>query len=249
MKIEGKAALVSGGGSGIGRAVVLALAERGAMVVIADVDDVAGQQTIELVAGMRGTAMFAHCDVTRTADLNKVVEHTVERFGQLDIVFNNAGIGGVALFADDSDAFKRVIDVDLAAVINATRIAVRKMKQLGTGGVIINTASLIGLFPMAAAPVYGAAKAGVIHFTRSLADLADESNIRVNAICPELVDTPMAVRGMGEEAVKELRAAGDILTPEDIAASVLELIIDDTRAGQIMQITKGHGREYVAFDR
>ncbi|HEV8718245.1 MAG TPA: SDR family oxidoreductase [Candidatus Binatia bacterium] len=109
---------------------------------------------------------------------------------------------------------------------------------------IVNTASLIGLGPMASAPVYAAAKAGVVNFSRSLAYLAEECNIRVNAICPELVDTPMAL-GLGEERLQELRLAGGILTPEDIAAAVVELIEDDSRAGAVMRITVRGGREYV----
>jgi 15-hydroxyprostaglandin dehydrogenase (NAD) len=109
--------------------------------------------------------------------------------------------------------------------------------------VIINTASLIGLGPMGAAPVYAAAKAGVVNFSRSLAYLAKEANIRVNAICPELVDTPMAA-GFGEARLAELRKSGGILKPEDIAAGVMELIEDDARAGAVMKITIGGGREY-----
>jgi 15-hydroxyprostaglandin dehydrogenase (NAD) len=127
-------------------------------------------------------------------------------------------------------------------VIDATRIAVREMKRSGRGGVIINTASLIGLGPMASAPVYAAAKAGVVNFSRSLAYLAKESNIRVNAICPELVDTRMAL-GLGEERLQELRAAGGILKPEDIVAGVVELIEDDSRAGSVMRITVRSGRQ------
>jgi 15-hydroxyprostaglandin dehydrogenase (NAD) len=138
----------------------------------------------------------------------------------------------------------RIIDIDLTAVIDATRIAVREMKRSGKGGVIVNTASLIGLWPMASAPVYAAAKAGVVNFSRSLAHLAEESNIRVNAICPEIVDTPMAL-GLGEERLEELRMAGEILMPEDIAAGVMELIEDDSRCGAVMRITLRGGRDYV----
>jgi NAD(P)-dependent dehydrogenase (short-subunit alcohol dehydrogenase family) len=167
----------------------------------------------------------------------------MKQFGGFHIAFNNAGIGGEDLFADDPGDWARVIDIDLTAVIDATRIAVREMKRAGHGGVIINTASLIGLGPMAAAPVYAAAKAGVVNFSRSLAYLAKESNIRVNTICPELVDTRMAL-GFGEERLAELRKTGGILKPADIAAGVLELIEDDSRAGSVMKITVRGGREY-----
>ena len=243
MEIAGKVAVVSGGGSGIGRATVLALAERGAKVIVADMVEKTGRQTVELAVQQGGTAIFALCNVTKTEDLTRTFASAVETFGRLDIAFNNAGIGGEDLFADEQGAWKRVIDVDLTAVIDATRISVRQMKQ-ANGGVIINTASLIGLFPMASAPVYAAAKAGVVNFVRSLAYLAEECNIRVNTICPELVDTPMAL-GLGEEQIAALRATGGILKPEDIAAGVVELIEDDTRAGAVMRITIGDGREYV----
>ncbi|NOK60403.1 MAG: SDR family oxidoreductase [Chloroflexi bacterium AL-W] len=245
MKIVDKVAVVSGGGSGIGKATVLALAERGARVVVADIDEVSGSQIVDQVLGAGGTAICVRCDVTRTKDLVHTFTIAVEQFERLDIVFNNARIGGEDLFADESGDWARIIDIDLTAVIDATRIAVRLMKQANQGGVIINTASLIGLWPMASAPVYAAAKAGVVNFSRSLAYLKDESHIRVNAICPELVDTAMALGGLGEAQLQELRSLGNILRPEDIAAGVLKLIEDDTRAGAIMSITVTDGRAYV----
>jgi 15-hydroxyprostaglandin dehydrogenase (NAD) len=246
MEIEGKVAVVSGGASGIGRAAVLALAERGAKVVVADVDEDSGRQTVEMAGTKGGSAAFRRCDVTKTEDLGSAFDSAVEYFGRFDIAFNNAGISGEDLFADEPGHWARIIDIDLTAVIDATRLAVRKMRLVGNAGVIINTASLIGLWPMASAPVYAAAKAGVVNFSRSLAYLAEESNIRVNAICPEIVDTPMA-HGLGEESLEELRTAGGILRPEDIAAGVVELIEDDSRFGAVMQVTILGGREYATI--
>ena len=246
MEIAGKAAVVSGGASGIGRATVLALVARGAKVVVADVDEQRGRQTVEMVTGKGGSAISCRCDVTKSEDIESAFDEAVARFGRFDIAFNNAGIGDEDLFADHPGDWKSIISIDLTAVIDATRLAVRKMRQRGTGGVIINTASLIGLWPMPSAPVYAAAKAGVVNFSRSLAHLAEDSKIRVNAICPELVDTPMA-RGFGEERLEELRRTGGILKPEDIAAGVLDLIEDDSRRGAVMQVTIGGGREYVAL--
>jgi 15-hydroxyprostaglandin dehydrogenase (NAD) len=242
--IEGKAAVVSGGASGIGRAAVLALVERGAKVVVADVDEDGGRSTVEMAEEVGGVAVFCRCDVTNTEELASAFGLATERFGRLDIAFNNAGIGGEDLFADDAGDWKRVVDIDLVAVIDATRLAVREMRRAGRAGAIVNTASLIGLWPMPDAPVYAAAKAGVVNFTRSLGYLAEESNIRVNAICPELVDTPMAL-ALGEEQLGELRRSCGILTPKDIAAGVVELIEDDSRFGAVMQVTSSDGREYV----
>lgn len=243
MEIEGKVAVVSGGASGIGRAAVLALVERGAKVVVADVDEDGGRQTVDMAGEKGGIALFRHCNVTKTEDLSSAFDWAVEHFGRFDIAFNNAGIGGEDLFADDSGDWARIIAIDLTAVIDATRLAVRKMRLSGNPGVIINTASMIGLWPMPSAPVYAAAKAGVVNFSRSLAYLAQESNIRVNAICPELVDTPMAA-GLGEERLEELRTTGGILMPEDIAAGVVELIEDDSRFGAVMKVTIFGGREF-----
>jgi 15-hydroxyprostaglandin dehydrogenase (NAD) len=131
-----------------------------------------------------------------------------------------------------------------AALLAARRDedAVRKMRLVGTDVVIVNTASLIGLGPMASAPVYAATKAGVVNFSRSPAYLAEESNIRVDTICPELVDTPLA-SALGEEILSELRTTGRILKAEEIAAGVIELIEDDTRCGAVMKITVQGGRE------
>ena len=242
MEIEGKAIVVSGGGSGIGRATVLALCERGANVIVADVDEAGGRATADAAKG--GIAIFRHCDVTQTEDLAGAFACAVEHFGRFDVAFNNAGIGGEDLFADDPGDWARVVDIDLTAVIDATRIAVREMKRAGKGGVIINTASMGGLLPMPGSPVYAAAKAGVINFTRSLGYLAAEANIRVNAICPSFTDTPL-VRRSGDERVEEMgRMVGGILQPEDIAAGVVELIEDDSRFGSIMRVTVRGGRDY-----
>jgi 15-hydroxyprostaglandin dehydrogenase (NAD) len=244
VQIEGKAAIVSGGASGIGRAAVLSLAERGARVVVADVDEEGGRTTVDMAGDGGGVAVFCRCDVTKAEDLGSVMDLAIERFGNLDIAFNNAGIGGEDLFADDPGDWVRTINIDLIAVIDATRLAVRQMRRAGSAGAIVNTASLIGLWPMPGAPVYAAAKAGVVNLTRSLGYLAEESGIRVNAICPELVDTPMAL-ALGEQQLEELRRSGGILTPEDIAAGVIELVEDDSRFGEVMQITSSGGREYV----
>src|SRR5437016_4105372 len=127
MQIEGKVAVVSGGSSGIGRAAVLALAERGATVIVADVDATGGQETVDMARGKGGVAMLHRCDVTRTEDLVGAFGAAVNQLGRLDIAFNNAGLGGEDLFADDAGNWRRLIEVDLTAVIDATRIAVREM--------------------------------------------------------------------------------------------------------------------------
>ncbi len=244
MEIQGKAAVITGGGSGIGRATCIALARAGANVIVADVNEAGGAETVDMVGTGAGIALFRRCDVTRTEDIAAAIASAVEHWGRVDIVYNNAGIGERApLFEDDTNEWARVVDINLGAVINGTRIAVREMKRL-KGGVIINTASMGGLLPMPGSPVYAATKAGVINFTRSLAYLAPESNIRVNAICPTFTDTPL-IASMDPERRAEVEAAvGGVLKAEDIAAGVVELVEDDSRAGAIMRVTVRGGRDY-----
>jgi len=135
------------------------------------------------------------------------------------------------------------------ALIDRTRLAVRAMCGAGHGGAVINLASWAGLYPLAASPVYSAAKAGVVSFTRSLASLAGDSGIRVSAICPELVDTPLGVamgqKVMAAQEIAALRAAQSVLTPEDVAEWVVRLAEDDGRTGAILQLTKAEGGTYI----
>ncbi|MBI5948017.1 MAG: SDR family oxidoreductase [Chloroflexi bacterium] len=245
MEIQGTAAVISGAGSGIGRATAVALAKRGARVIVADINEAGGAETVDLVGAAGGIAIYRHCDVTRTEDLAAAFASAVDHFGRFDIAFNNAGIGGEDLFGDDSGDWQRIIDINLTAVIDATRIAVRELRKGGRGGVIVNTASMGGLLPMPVSPVYAASKAGVVNFSRSLAYLAPEARIRVNAICPSYVDTPLVHRDGNEERLEETkRMLGGILQPEDIAAGVVELVEDDSRAGAIMRVTVRGGRDY-----
>jgi NAD(P)-dependent dehydrogenase (short-subunit alcohol dehydrogenase family) len=246
MQIEGKVAVVSGGASGIGRAAVLALAERGAQVVVLDLDAAGGQETLAMARAAGGDARILRCDVTQTDELERAFAAVLRDPGRLDIAFNNAGIGDEDLFNDDAGRWKRLVELDLIAVIDATRIEVRAMRALGAGGAIVNTASLIGLEPVGFAPVYSAAKAGVVGFTRALAHLKAEAGIRVNAICPEIVATPMTLSS-GDQAIADRVRRGEILLPEDVAASVVDLIEDEERFGAILKITVQGGREFVRF--
>jgi len=243
MQITGKAAVVSGGASGIGKATALELAKRGARVLIADMDEAQGASVVDAITADGGEAAFQRCDVTKSADLSAAFEACKSAFGRFDIAFNNAGIAGEDIFEENASNWERVLDIDLRAVMDATRLEVRLMRESG-GGVIVNTASMGGLVPMPGSPTYAAAKAGVVHFTRSLANLGTQWNVRVNAICPTFTDTPL-VRRNGDERLDELKAmVGGILQPEDVAAGVVELIEDDSRAGAIMRVTVRGGRDY-----
>ena len=243
MDIEGRVAVVTGGASGIGREIALALAREGARVVVADLDRPGGEETVRAIAQAGGEADFRLVDVTHDEDVAGMIHFARTRFGGFDVLCNNAGIGEVPneLF-DPGNAWQRIVEVNLTAVILGTRLGVLAMREEG-GGVIVNTASMGGLLPMPNAPVYAATKAGVIHFTRSLAYLKDEANIRVNAICPSYVDTPMLRRFETEEFRASAAQVG-VLRPQLVAEGVLELVRDDTRAGAIMRVTAARGIDY-----
>jgi NAD(P)-dependent dehydrogenase (short-subunit alcohol dehydrogenase family) len=246
MDPNGKAAIITGAGSGIGFATAELLASQGARVVIADIDADAAQEAAKKIGGQ---ARPLRVDVTKANEVEYALTYAVAEFGRIDIVHNNAGISeaGEDLFAKNAHVWERVLDIDLRAVILGTQLAVRQMREQGGGGVIINTASMAGLDPVGASPVYSAAKAGVVQFTRTLAYLKAEG-IRVNAICPSFTDTPM-VRAGGPEAVAAVkRLVGGILEPQVIAEGVLQLIRDDSRAGAIMRATVRRGLDF-AFER
>src|SRR6202050_3623112 len=234
MEIRGKVAVITGAGSGIGRATSIRLAHDGASIVVADVDAVGGAETVKQIESGGGRATFVKADVTQEADARKMIDTAVEKFGGLDILYNNAGIGtGIPGYPQASlTQWRRVIDIDLTAVIMGTWIAAPIMEKRG-GGAIINTASMAGLYPHRQDPIYGAAKAGVVNFTHSCAPWASEKKIRVNCVCPGIVDTAMVRRGIEAATKAGLKswAPSKILQAEDIADAVAYLIRDDSLFG------------------
>lgn len=246
MDPNGKVAIVTGGGSGIGLATAKLLAANGARVVVVDINAEAAQAAAKKLGGQTRPLQI---DVTKRNEVEYALTYAVAEFGRVDIVHNNAGISerGEDPMSKDARLWERVLDIDLRAVILGTQLAVQQMREQEGGGVIINTASMAGLDPRGASPVYSAAKAGVVQFTRTLAYLSSEG-IRVNAICPSFTDTPMVQAGgpQAVEAVKQL--VGGILEPELIAEGVLQLIRDDSRAGAVMRATVSRGLDF-AFER
>jgi 15-hydroxyprostaglandin dehydrogenase (NAD) len=247
VEIAGLVAVVTGGGSGIGRAMAVALAGEGARaVVVGDVDEDGGAETVRLVEAAGARALFVRTDVTDEAAYESLLDQAVAQFSRLDVLCNNAGVGEPGdLFEEDVDPtpFERLIAINLTAVIRGTRLGVEKMSELGRGGVLVNTASMGGLRPMPTAPVYAATKAGVVNFSRSLAHLQAEMNIRVNAICPSFVDTPLVWRA-GPERVQAMSAQLGLLEPSLIAEGLVQLIKDDDKAGAVMRVTSQRGIDY-----
>jgi NAD(P)-dependent dehydrogenase (short-subunit alcohol dehydrogenase family) len=247
MEIRGKVAVITGAGSGIGRATSIRLANDGASILVADVDQAGGAETVKLIEKEGGRALFVHADVTNEIDARRMIDAAIEKLGGLHILYNNAGVGtGVPPFPEASlSQWRRVIDIDLTAVIMGTWLAAPLIQKHG-GGAIINTASMAGLYPHRQDPIYGAAKAGVVNFTHSCAPWASEKKIRVNCVCPGIVDTPMVRRGL-EAATKagiKSWAPSKMLHAEDIADAVAYLIRDDSLFGCSLEV-RPTGRQIV----
>ncbi len=249
MNIDGKVAIITGAGSGIGRATAQRLASEGAAIVVADVNEAGSAETVAAIEKAGGRAAAVRVDVTRSADIDSMFAFARKTFGGFDILYNNAGITtGLPRWPDcPEENWRKTIDVDLVGVIEATRKAIPLLKERG-GGVIIHTASLAGLFGFQADPVYSAAKHGVVGLTRALVSLKDEANIRVNCVCPAVVDTPLVTSGLqsltgaAREELERRLAMMPMLKPEDIAQGVVELIENDEAAGLAMGITIGERR-------
>jgi NAD(P)-dependent dehydrogenase (short-subunit alcohol dehydrogenase family) len=233
--LEDKVAIVTGGASGIGRASVLCFVEQGARVVIADVDRTRGTETLELALqrSAAGRVCFQPCDVSNEADVQALVQRAVSEFGRLDCMFNNAGIvGAVGPLMDMAvDAWDRTFAVLVRGVFLGTKHAARAMQGSG-GGVIINTASIAGMHAGAGPTAYSACKSAVISLTRSTAVELAPHRIRVNAVCPGLILTPLLDRGQHTDLPGVLRQAQpwpETGTPEHIAQAALFLATDQSR--------------------
>jgi NAD(P)-dependent dehydrogenase (short-subunit alcohol dehydrogenase family) len=194
MELAGKVALVTGAASGIGRAIARALAESGASVLVADVDAEAGAETVELVDAAGGTAAFVRTDVRRAEEIASMLDTAAERFGGLDVLCNNAGIvcGEPLWPAAAPERLADQVAINLGAVILGTRLALDRFGP--DGGVVVNTASIGALLPLEDEPGYSATKAGVAMFTRACTGLATTHRVRVNAILPGLVETPLLAK-------------------------------------------------------
>ena len=231
-RLKEKVALITGGGSGIGRASCCLFAEHGARVVVADLAVEGGEQTVRDISAAGGQASFVRADVSKSADVQEMIRHTVQTYGRVDILFNNAGIEGPSakLANYDEDAWERVIAIDLTSVYLGMKYVIPHIVQQG-GGVILSTASVAGMVGFPGSGAYAAAKAGVTNLTRLVALEYASKNIRVNCICPGIIATPMAQRVMGErpdDRVVRLEPIGRLGQAQDIANAALFLASDES---------------------
>jgi NAD(P)-dependent dehydrogenase (short-subunit alcohol dehydrogenase family) len=233
--LTGKSALVTGGGSGIGRATSLALAREGARVAVADQSGDGAAATVALINGSGGQAIGIALDVTDAAKVAAMVETTVAAFGRLDCAFNNAGISGVHVDANglktaewSEASFDRMIEVNLKSVWLCMKQEIPQMLRQGGGGSIVNTASVLGLVGTRFSAAYAAAKHGVVGLTKSAALEYAEDGLRVNAVCPGYITTPMTedvMRRRGDQIMAKV-AANRMGTADEIAEMVVWLCSD-----------------------
>ncbi|MFB6265741.1 MAG: SDR family NAD(P)-dependent oxidoreductase [Candidatus Nanohaloarchaea archaeon] len=225
MSLEGRSIVVTGGSSGIGKAIAERFVEEGSEVVIGDIDAESGQEVADDIG-----ATFVECDVSDYAQIEELVETAVEEHGKLDCIVNNAGIGAVEGIEDMSlEDYHSIISVDLDGVVYGCKAAAPHLKE--TQGCIINIASIYGLVGDVGATAYNAAKGGVVNLTRSVADDLAKYEIRVNSICPGFVETPMTEDALEEEDfrshVMNQTPLGRVAQPEEIAGVAVFLASDD----------------------
>lgn len=229
MKFENKVAVVTGGASGIGEAFVRMFAAEGAKVVIADFSE-RGQAVADELNAAGSDALFVKTDVTNEQDVIRMVEQTVEKYGKLDVLFANAGIaqdGPADLLS--SDSWQRTIDINLTGVFLCDKYAIKQMLAQGHGGAIVNCGSIHSHVGKAGVTAYASAKGGVKLLTQTLGADYAAKGIRINAVCPGYIDTPL-IKGRTEAITQHLvglHPMGRLGKPEEVAKAVLFLASDD----------------------
>ncbi|KAL5022814.1 hypothetical protein ScPMuIL_001969 [Solemya velum] len=251
MDITGKVAIVTGGAQGLGKAFVEVLLDNGAKVCFTDIRGEEGRGVADELGKIYSpnNILFVECDVTSHSGMEGLFSTVKEKFGPINILCNNAGIGGEAF-----PLWEKVVDINVKGTIRGTLLGLNNMRTDcgGVGGTIINIASLAGINPNPFGPVYAATKAAIIQLTRSWAanPAVLKAGVRLNVICPSFADTTM-VRDISEEMVYNSTAAQDfiekigIMTTGDVAQAFLRLVKDETKNGSILSVTKQQGQNFI----
>ena len=245
--MDGATVVITGAGSGIGRAIARATAKHGAgPVVLLDLDEQGLQETARLLQQSAPADRF-RVDVTDSAAVETTFNQIRNRHGRIDFLFNSAGIqAGLPAWPEASpERIRAVIEVNVLGVIFTTHSAISLMRD--HGGSILNVASISGLQPYLSGAIYGSSKAAVIHFTQCNKELATQFGIRINAICPSMVDTPF-LRKTGEDGqiapwLMDQIESGMVLTAEQVADAAIRIACDETRAGEFEVITPNDDRQ------
>lgn len=224
MTLEGKVVLVTGAGSGIGRGSALRFASKGAKVLVADISPGGGQETVKQIAG--GFGKFVQADMSRPEEVHQLVSQTLGAYGRIDIIHSNAGDLTPALSLDEltEEAWRRHIELNLNSHFILLKAAAEALRA--SQGVIVCTSSIAGLTGYMTGPHYAAAKYGLLGMTRSLSTLMAKDKIRINAICPMAVDTPLLYRASSTRT--------NVLAPDDVARGVYHLATKPGVTGQVL---------------
>ena len=229
--MEDKVALVTGGSSGMGRASALAFARQGAKVIVADVDIKGGEDTVRMIEEFGGQAIFVKTDVSRSAEVEALVNKAVQTYGRLDYAHNNAGVEGMSAYTAEltEEDWDRTININLKGVWLCMKYEIPQMLKQG-GGAIVNTSSVLGLGAVPKSPAYITSKHGVFGLTKAAAVEYAKAGIRINAVCPGIIATPMVERMIGNlqdhSLLIEQRPIERLGTPEEVAEAVVWLCSD-----------------------
>jgi len=256
MKLSNKVALITGAGSGFGRATAILFSKEGAKISVVDIVEKGGQETVKLIKDNGGDAIFVYADVSKASDVEKMIKTTVDEYGRLDILFNNAGIpmAFTPIEKVNEELWDRIIDINVKGIFLGSKYAIPIMKKQG-GGVIINTASISGVRPRPGLIAYSVSKAAAIMLTKALAIELAPFKIRVNCLNPVAAETAMLPKFIGVEEAKgekfeagrkrfiDTVPMGRLAQPEDVAYAALFLASNEASlvTGASLDVDGGRG--------